>query len=619
MTDGLAYYDENIPCLAACPVHTNAGMYVAAIADGDDELAYLTARLPNPFASVCGRVCAAPCEDACRRGAIDRPIAIRALKRFVTEQYGPETGDRRVWDRIASPPEVELPQHIGIVGGGPAGMACAHDLRRLGYQVTVYEATDKLGGAMWLGIPEYRLDRDVLGSDIDSILALGVEVRYETRLGVDVTLDELLDRHDAVFLGIGATLGRGLDIEGNESDGVFKAIEFLINMNRGFSVDVGEEVVVIGGGDVAMDAARTALRASDYADGADDRVLAGVGAEVASAEIEAEQRSSMTEAIDVARTAARAGARRVTVISLESRSEMPAHDFEVEEAEHEGISFVARRGPARILSEAGASDGRASDGGASDPRVTGIETIGVTSVFDESGRFAPEFDESDRRVFDADTVILAIGQAIDLDALGGDGPDVSPRRTIQVDNATGATSDPRIWSGGDAAKGPRTLIDAIADGRRSAADIHRSFGGRDPDAEGGTLVKLDQFHRLEDGYDHVSRGEVPTLETGRRIGLAEVELGFTPDQARCEAARCLRCFANILLDVDKCVLCGLCADVCPVDIISLVPSEEVEPGRPGGTALLLDEERCIRCALCIERCPPDALSMGMWKGVGVPA
>jgi len=601
MVGELAYYDENIPCLAACPVHTNAGMYVAAIADGDDELAYLTARLPNPFAGVCGRVCAAPCEDACRRGAIDRPIAIRALKRFVTEQFGPETGDPEVWDQVAAPPTVERPQSVGIVGGGPAGMACAHDLRRLGYQVTVYEATDKLGGAMWLGIPEYRLDRQVLASDIDAIVDLGVDVRYDTQLGVDVTLDGLLDRHDAVFLGIGATLGRGLDIEGSESDGVFKAIEFLINMNRGFSVDIGEDVVVIGGGDVAMDAARTALRAAEY--GSDDLVPATVAA--TEEEIEDDQRSAMTEAIDVARTAARAGARNVTVISLESRSEMPAHDFEVEEAEHEGISFVARRGPARIVSEFG--------------RVTGIETIGVKSVFDEAGRFAPVFDEADHRVFAADTVILAIGQAIDLDALGPEGPEVSPRRTIQVDNETGATSDPLVWSGGDAAKGPRTLIDAIADGRRAAADIHRSFGGHARGADEGTLVKLDQFHRITDEYDRVARVAVPTLETGRRIGLAEVELGFTPEQARCEASRCLRCFANILLDVDKCVLCALCADVCPVDVISLVPSEELDPEHPGGTALLLDEERCIRCALCIERCPPDALSMGMWKGVGVPA
>lgn len=581
MLDDLSYYDRNIPCLAACPVHTNAGMYVAAIADGDDELAYLTARLPNPFSSVCGRVCAAPCEDACRRGDIDRPIAIRALKRFLTEQYGPETGR----SGISAPSAADRPESIGIVGGGPAGMACAHDLRMLGYAVTVYEATDRLGGAMWLGIPEYRLDRSVLHADIDAIVDLGVEVRLNTRLGVDVTLSELRNEHDAVFLGIGATLGRGLNIEGGDADGVFKAIEFLINMNRGFTVDVGERVLVVGGGDVAMDAARTALRAEDYADA------------------ESEHRSTMTEAIDVARTATRAGARDVTVMSLEARDEMPAHDFEVEEAEHEGITFVPRRGPIRIVTENG--------------KVTGVETKKVLSVFDDEHRFAPVFDESDRTVIPADTVILAIGQAIDLDALGDDGPEISPRRTIGIDNVSGRTSLAAVWAGGDAAKGPRTLIDAVADGRRAAADIHQTFGGREAKPQPATFVRLEQFHRLGDDYDRHDRVAVPTLETGRRVGLVEVELGFTEQQARCEAARCLRCFANIVLDVQRCVLCALCADVCPVDVISLVPAAEIVPDAPG-TALLLDEERCIRCGLCIERCPPDALSMGVWSGVGVP-
>lgn len=585
MVSTLSFYDENIPCLAACPVHTNAGMYVAAIADGNDELAYLTARLPNPFASVCGRVCAAPCEAACRRGKIDHPIAIRALKRFVTEQFGPEQGDPSVWSQIVSPPLVERSQSVGIVGGGPAGMACAHDLRRLGYQVTVYEATDRLGGAMWLGIPEYRLDRSVLQADLDSIVALGVEVQCNVRLGTDVTLDDLRRRHDAVFLGIGATLGRGLDIAGGDADGVFKAIEFLINMNRGFTVDIGERVVVIGGGDVAMDAARTALRADDYRDKEDD------------------QRSSLTEAIDVARMSARAGARHVTVISLEAREEMPAHEFEVEEAQHEGITFVHRRGPAAL---------QVRDG-----KVTGVETVGVLSVFDEQRRFSPQFDQADRKVFEADTVILAIGQAIDLDALGEGGPDVSARRTIQIDNDTGKTSDALIWAGGDAAKGPRSLIDAVGDGRRSAADIHKHFTGELPESKPGRLVELQQFHRLDDTYDRQDRIDVPTLATNRRVGLAEVELGFTPEQARCEAARCLRCFANIQLDVNKCVLCALCVDVCPVDVISIVPSADIG-APPGGTVLLLDEERCIRCALCIERCPPKALSMSVWNGVGVP-
>ena len=578
MAEELDYFDQNIPCLAACPVHTNAGMYVAAIADGDDDLAYLTARLPNPLVSVCGRVCAAPCEDACRRGAIDQPIAIRALKRFLTERHGPESANPRVVEPVAD----TRSESIAVVGGGPAGLACAHDLRRLGYRVTILEATDRLGGAMWLGIPEYRLDRSVLQADVDAIVGLGVDVRYGVRLGANVTLTELREEFDAVFLGIGATLGRGLDIDGAEADGVFKAIEFLINMNRGFSVDVGERVLVIGGGDVAMDAARTALRADDYA---------------------AEGRPSISDAIDVARSAARAGARHVTVVSLEAREEMPAHEFEVEEALHEGIEFVPRRGPVRILSENG--------------RAAGVETVAVTSVFDDSGRFSPVFDDADRRVIEADTVILAIGQAIDLDALGADGPETSPRRTIGIDDATGRTSLAAVWAGGDAAKGPRTLIDAVADGRRAAADIHRTFGGAEPADRPATFVRLDQFHRIDDDYDRSDRFQVPTLATGRRIGLAEVELGFTEDQARCEAARCLRCFANIVLDVERCVLCALCADVCPVDVISFVPAAELEPTATG-TALLLDEERCIRCGLCIERCPPDALAMGLWAGVGVP-
>jgi NADPH-dependent glutamate synthase beta subunit-like oxidoreductase len=589
----LQFYDENIPCLAACPVHTNAGMYVAAIADGEDELAYLTARLPNPFASVCGRVCAAPCEDACRRGEIDRPIAIRALKRFVTEQFGPEKGNGEVWKKVAAPPAVERPESIGIVGGGPAGLAAAHDLRRLGYQVTVYEATKQLGGMMLLGIPEYRLDRTLLANEIQVIIDLGVEVHLNTKLGGDVTLQGLRDKHDALFLAIGATLGRGLDIEGHEADGVLRAIEFLINANQGFQVDVGEKVVVIGGGDVAMDAARTALRAAEY----EEKALAAYE--------EAEERATMTEAMDVARTAARSGAQEITVMTLESREEMPASEFEIDEAVHEGIEFVNRRGPARIVTENG--------------KVAGLETIKVLSVFDEQGRFSPTFDQEDRTVLEADTIILAIGQSIDVDALGSDGPEISPRRTIQVSNGSLATSLPMVWAGGDAARGPRTLIEAIADGRMAAAEIHQAFGGAVEERQPGTMVQLQQFHRLDDIYDRIGRVEVPTLPTDRRIGLAEVETGFTADQARCEAQRCLRCFANILLDTSKCVLCALCADVCPLDLIDLVPSEEVGPGLPEGTALTLDETSCIRCALCIERCPTDALSMGLWTGVGVPS
>ncbi len=584
----LAYYDRNIPCMAACPVHTNAGAYVAAIAEGDDLTAYLTARLPNPFASVCGRVCAAPCEEACRRGEVDSPIAIRALKRFVTEKYGPESGNGKAAAVVARD-RPERSESIGIVGGGPAGLAAAHDLRVHGYQVTLYEATDGLGGMMVLGIPEYRLDRNLVRAEIDAIVDLGVEVQYGTRLGTDITLEGLRSRHDGVVLALGATLGRGLDIPGHDADGVLRAIEFLININRGFAVDVGERVVVIGGGDVAMDAARTALRAAQYGEGAAAPVDLPEGEYV--------------EAMDVARTAMRAGAKDVTVVALESPEEMPAAEFEIEEAKVEGIRFVHRQGPDRIEVQNGA--------------VTGLTTVKVLSVFDEDGRFAPTFDVDEKSTIEADTVIIAIGQAIDLEALGGaGGPEISPRRTIATEASTMATSLARVWAAGDAAFGPRSLIDAIADGRKVAASVHRTFAGTEDDRVEGTLVPLREFHRLGDLYDRVPRQKVPTLATERRIGLQEVELGFTEAEARLEAQRCLRCFSNIQLDTSICVLCALCVDVCPYDLISMVPAADFQEGTAAGTALLLDESKCIRCALCIDRCPTSALAMSTWIGVG---
>ncbi len=595
MSSELGFYDFNIPCLAACPVHTNAGAYVAAIADGDDRFAYLTARLPNPFASVCGRVCAAPCEDACRRGKIDEPIAIRALKRFVTEKYGPEAGKKNIWAAVDSHTAPRKGKRVAVVGGGPASLACAHDLLLQGYDVSLFEATERLGGMMVLGIPEYRLPRDLIDAEIQGIVDLGLDVHLGVRLGEDISLEELREQFDAVFLGIGAMLGRDLNIPGHDADGVFRAVEFLLNVNQGFSVDIGEKVVVIGGGNVAMDAARTALRASAYEDQMDEDV-----------ETWDADPSEVSHPLDAARSALRAGATDVTIVSLESREEMPAQEFEIVEAEEENIRIFGRRGPQEIVIDA-------------DGRVAALKTVGVKSVFDEEGRFNPEFDDDDVAVYEADTVILAIGQAIDLEALGENGPEVSPRRTIATDPRTFTTSIPGVWAGGDAAFGPRLLITAIAEGRSAASSIHATLSPADATAERrtGKMTIVEDFHRLMDRYDEQPRVEVPALPTDRRVGLQEVELGYSEEEARVEAARCLRCFLDIQLDVDSCVLCGLCSDVCPVDIISLIPSEEIG-AVPGSTVLMLDEDRCIRCALCIERCPPKALSMGMWSGVGIP-
>jgi formate dehydrogenase (NADP+) beta subunit len=593
---GSEWFDENVPCTRACPVLTNAGRYVAAIAAGDDRLAYDIARLPNPFPSICGRVCAAPCEIACRRGAIDEPIAIRALKRFVCERFGVES--RSDAYRVGAPMMPRREERVAIIGAGPAGLACAHDLATFGYRPVVFEAQERPGGMMVLGIPPYRLRRDLIDAEIEAILDLGVEVRTGQALGRDLSLGSLRDDgFAAVFLGLGAMRARELQIPGIELDGVLNAVDFLLNANLGYRVELGDDVIVVGGGNVALDAARTALR--DIAAGrepGEDAVTTGLdGVEAAS-----------TAALDVARTAVRMGARRVRVVALENRQEMPAHEFEIEEAEVEGIEIFGRLGPTRIVGE---------------DHVTGLETIRVASVFDEEGRFAPTFVPETNATMDCDSVILAIGQTPDLSWLQpDDGLEATHRGTIQVDRESLATTAEGIYAGGDLAFGPRNLIDAIGDGRRAAASIYRQLDGGAtprPSLTGRRLLPIVSVTRgpVASVYTERSRVEVPSEPTERRIGSPEIELGFTEEQAREEAGRCLQCFMNITLDPSLCILCGGCVDVCPEKCIRILPAEEIAgltSERPS-SVLILQEERCIRCALCVDRCPTDALSLDGWS------
>lgn len=588
---GAEWFDANIPCMIGCPVLTNAGRYVAAISEGDDLLSYLTARLPNPFPSICGRVCAAPCELRCRRGLIDEPIAIRALKRHACERFGVESEDNR-WNELLAPAPAERSERVAVVGAGPAGLACAHDLRRYGFQVTVFDAADRPGGMMVLGIPEYRLRRDVLDAEIQSILDMGVDLRLGRTLGEDFTISSLKDDgYAAVFVAIGAMRSRDLAIPGRDLDGVFRAVEFLLNFNQGFSVDLGERVLVIGGGNVAMDAARTAIRA-EYA-GAEpippDLSYSGVEA------------AAMAE-LDAARAALRAGAREVTIVALESPEEMPAASFEIEEAEEEGIRFLHRLGPKAIEGNG---------------RVTGLRTLDVASVFDPDGRFNPRFVEGTGKVIDCDSVILAIGQATDLICVRPeDGIEVTPRGTIGVDRETLATSGARVYAGGDVAFGPRSLIDAVADGRRAAASILREFGnGEAVETSSRTMLHRPLPIRPV-SYDRTSRVPVPSLPTNRRVGLTEVELGYSEHQAREEAGRCLECFRNIHLETSLCILCGGCVDVCPTGVLRILPAADLGV-EDEGLALVLQEDFCIRCGLCVERCPTDALEMREWVGTGV--
>jgi NADPH-dependent glutamate synthase beta subunit-like oxidoreductase len=621
----LAHWKAQVKCQMGCPVATDSGRYVQLIAEGRLEDAYLVARAPNPFASVCGRVCAAPCEDACRRGTIDAPISIRALKRYVTEKYGvesirPDTQDR-LRDTLADGNRYpgHLPIHPGshpvqpkaarrkvaIIGAGPSGLAAAHDLALLGYTVTVFEAATEPGGMMRFGIPEYRLPRTIIQAEIDKILSLGAELRLGTPLTPSFGLGQLKrDGYEAVFLGLGVSKGRDLQVPGVELDGVVKAVDYLLNVNRGFRMNLGRRVVVIGGGFVAFDAARTALRLGRETEGE------------ARAEIASESDARMKEALDSARAALRGGAAEVTVVSLENFAEMPVLQTtqgreEFEEAKKEGVRFVTRRGPKRFLGSG---------------RLERIELRGVRSVFDEKGRFQPLYDDEDVMAVDADACILAIGQQADLSFLKPeDRVELTPGGTIRVDRETLATSAPGIYAGGDVAFGPRNLIEAVANGKRAARSIHE-FLSRERAAI-DVLLEVEKIptsrYRVAAGFEILDRQTPPTLDIGRRTGIAEVETGYDDKEAQQQAARCLVCHVQTIYDPEKCVLCNRCVDVCPEHCLALVPFEDLElppeerkalAERAAAdslplAAMIKDDDRCIRCGLCAIRCPTDAMTM----------
>jgi NADPH-dependent glutamate synthase beta subunit-like oxidoreductase/NAD-dependent dihydropyrimidine dehydrogenase PreA subunit len=461
---------------------------------------------------------------------------------------------------------------------------------------------------MVLGIPPYRLRRDLLDAEIRAILDMGVELRTGLRLGEDFSLASLKQEgFGSVFLGIGAMRSRDLEIPGIDLDGVLRAVDFLLNVNLGYRVELGDDVVVVGGGNVALDAARSALR--EIAAG---RVSPTAGVDrvdetEAETQAEADAAGAATAAaLDVARTAVRLGARRVRCVTLESRVEMPASEFEIEEAEVEGIELLHRLGPKRVL---GAD------------HVEGLETVDVASVFDVDGRFNPSFIDGTEDTITCDSVILAIGQTADLSWLEpDDGVETTRRGTVTVDTETMATTAEGVYAGGDLAYGPRNLIDAIADGRRAAASIHRQLSGEEPlrpSLSGRRLLPIVAVNRgpRQEEYTERSRVSVPSEPSGRRIGSTEIELGYSEEEARLEAGRCLQCFLNITLEPSLCILCGACVDICPENCIRILPADDIEdlvPERPS-SVLVLQEELCIRCGLCVDRCPTDALFMDSWS------
>ncbi|MGA9503946.1 MAG: FAD-dependent oxidoreductase, partial [Terriglobales bacterium] len=587
--------NTNFPCMMACPAHTNAGRYVELIAEGRFEDAYKFARDPNPLASICGRVCAHPCETACRRGEIDRPIAIRALKRFLTERHGPES--KHPLDVYAGRAQKKLPFKVAVVGGGPVGLSAAHDLALMGYAVTIFESAPVAGGMLYLGIPEYRLPRDVVEAQVREILATGdITLRLNQTAGRDFMVSDL--RHqgfDAVLIAVGAHRSRDLTIPGVDLDGVYKGIDFLLNVNLGYKFTIGRKVIVIGGGNVAMDVARSAARevVRQHAGGVED--------------LEPSQESvsavATKEMVDVSLSALRMGAQEVHLVCLEKREEMPAALEEIEEAETEGIVMHPGLGPKRMIGKSG--------------RVVALETLDTKWVFDQNKRFNPAFYEGSERQLECDTVIMAVGQAPRLDFLKpDDGVEVSPRGLIAVNPQTLMTSANGIFAGGDCVFGPRLIIDSVADGKRAAVGIDEfvrthqfreavaGVDGRE-DGEGPPLSigSVAQGRRAADGISGLMAGErhpeplieievlkrhsmplelldlvrppIPTLPLERRTGVTEVEVGYDVQSAMEEAQRCLHCWVNTVFegvpeDGSMCILCGGCVDVCPENCLELV-------------------------------------------------
>ena len=613
------HHKNLIACQVACPVHTDARGYVRAIANGDFDQAYLIARGPNPFASICGRICGAPCEISCRRGKIprtdddgsfvatDRPIAIRALKRFVCESYGAEvrhadqilTGLRSHIPQIAGDAEemafllraatqgTSIPANgegVAIIGSGPAGLSAAHDLALLGFAPVVFELEPVAAGMLAVGVPEYRLPRELIQREVAVIEALGVKIRCNIKVGRDVSFRSLRQDFSAVIIGVGAKQPRALGLPGEQGPGVYGGVDFLRAVALSESLPLGSDVVVIGGGNVAYDVARTVVRQAAY---------------------------------DAARVAARlTGTRRVRLVSLETLEEMPADTVEIREGEEEGVERLSGWGPVTIR--------RGEQG-----NVIGLEIKRCLRVYDDQRRFAPQFEEDNRQDLDCDTILIAAGQAPDLAFLEEGGDDIEQFRPgwPKVDPVTLMTTAKGVFVSGDLAHGTRLLIDAVASGKKAARSVYEYVTGRALHPETLTsFVRLDRYQR-ERGYERIRRVELSAATPQERLQdpTAQVEKCLETYEAMREASRCLDCGVTPVFDGSRCILCGGCADVCPTLCLKIVPLSALKPTADmaefleshlgddadleNNSAILKDEDRCIRCALCVERCPADAIAM----------
>jgi len=507
-------YDSGTsPCKTACPAHIAVQGYVKMAGEGRYEEAVSLIRKDNPFPAVCGAVCNRRCEDACTRGTIDKPVAIDEIKKFLAqwELANPsdfkvisENGEGDQWDGYK----------IAVIGAGPAGLTAAWYLRTEGYPVTVFEKEARPGGMLMNGIPNFRLEKDVLQKEIDLIVSMGAEIRCGVEVGKDVTLDELRAQgYKGFFIAIGLQGGRLAGVPGEDAAGVQSGVAFLRNVNLNGQTTLDGDVVVVGGGNVAADVARTALRCTKG---------------------------------------------KVTMLCLEQRDEMPAARDEVAEILGEHIEILNGWGPKEVLTE--------------DGKVTGVVFKRCTRVFDAEHRFSPVYDEDDTVTIPCANVLMAIGQSAAWgDLLKGSRVKLRGNGTAEADPVTLQTAEPDIFVGGDIFHGARFAIDAIADGREGMVSLNRFVHPGQSLTIGRDLrrfIELDKDDIRVDSYDNAPR-QAPGLKPGEaRETFSDLRLPLTEEQVKKEAARCLGCGATTV-DFNMCVGCGLCTTRCEFDAIHL--------------------------------------------------
>ena len=501
------------PCKTACPAHIAVQGYLKMAAQGRYTEALALIKKENPFPAVCGRVCNRRCEDACTRGTVDQAVAIDGVKKFIA-QRDLEAATRYIPEKVVPKLLGGFQEKIAIIGAGPAGLSCAYFLALKGYAPTVFEKNQKPGGMLTYGIPSYKLEKDVVEAEIQILRELGVEIRCGVEVGKDVTLDQLRQQgYQAFYIAIGCQGGRKANIPGEDSPGVMSAVDFLHSVAGGEADPIQGRCIVVGGGNVAIDVARSALRC---------------------------------------------GAQQVQMVCLESRDAMPATPEEIREAEAEAVAIQCGWGPKEICLEAG--------------RVTGVVFKRCLSVFDPEGRFAPVYDESDTMTLPCERVFMAIGQSIQWGGLlDGEAVELGRGRSPVADPVTYQTGAADIFVGGDVYTGPKFAIDAIAAGKEGAVSIHRFVQpntsltiGRDP----RRFIQLDKQDLDIGDYDTAGRQEPAQPQDGGRLSFRDTHGTLTEEQVRKETARCLGCGATIV-DANKCIGCGLCTTKCEFDAIHL--------------------------------------------------